>query len=202
MFAIFSLRRPDIMPSGDLGVQRGVLRWFLSLHNPDYHIDISPKKLSESQTDAGTQKDGDGTQKATDGDADALPVFGDAGGSEAPATPPRRTATLPTLDVGLSAHPTVASTPSALGLPSLPPAFTPSFGATLARTAERSGTLPSPLPAGLTVAEIKARLAGKKKVKGALATPAEMEALTEVWRPYRSLGVYYMWAFAEGKEGK
>ena len=66
MFAIFSLRRPDIMPAGknyysyttlrllimlflpftgDLGVQRGVLRWFLSLHNPSFRIDISPEKL-------------------------------------------------------------------------------------------------------------------------------------------------------------
>ncbi|KAI6125793.1 DNA glycosylase [Pisolithus croceorrhizus] len=28
MFAIFTLRRPNILPVGDLGVQRGMLRWF------------------------------------------------------------------------------------------------------------------------------------------------------------------------------
>jgi DNA-3-methyladenine glycosylase II len=28
-------------------------------------------------------------------------------------------------------------------------------------------------------------------------TPAEMEVLTQRWAPFRSLGVYYMWAVAE-----
>lgn len=28
-------------------------------------------------------------------------------------------------------------------------------------------------------------------------TPPEMEVLTRRWAPYRSLGVYYMWAVAE-----
>ena len=51
MFSIFSMRRPDILPegiymasvwlssltfsTGDLGVQRGLLRWCLSLHSSD-----------------------------------------------------------------------------------------------------------------------------------------------------------------------
>jgi DNA-3-methyladenine glycosylase II len=33
---------------------------------------------------------------------------------------------------------------------------------------------------------------------GAYLTPNEMEALTEGWKPYRSLGVYYTWAIADG----
>ena len=53
------------------------------------------------------------------------------------------------------------------------------------------------------MADMKARLGGKKKVKGALLTPAEMEALTEGWKPYRSLAVYFMWGLAESvKEPK
>ena len=32
---------------------------------------------------------------------------------------------------------------------------------------------------------------------GAYLTPKEMEALTEGWRPHRSLGVYYMWPAGE-----
>jgi hypothetical protein len=32
MFLMFSLRRPDILPVGDLGVQKGLLRWFLAAH--------------------------------------------------------------------------------------------------------------------------------------------------------------------------
>jgi 3-methyladenine DNA glycosylase/8-oxoguanine DNA glycosylase len=33
---------------------------------------------------------------------------------------------------------------------------------------------------------------------GAYLTPAEMDVLTEGWQPYRSLGVYYTWAIADG----
>jgi 3-methyladenine DNA glycosylase/8-oxoguanine DNA glycosylase len=33
---------------------------------------------------------------------------------------------------------------------------------------------------------------------GAYLTPAEMDVLTEGWAPYRSLGVYYTWAIADG----
>ncbi len=33
--------------------------------------------------------------------------------------------------------------------------------------------------------------------RGQYLTPGEMEALTKRWAPYRSLGVYYMWAVAE-----
>ncbi|KAH9947004.1 hypothetical protein B0H21DRAFT_822354 [Amylocystis lapponica] len=54
-----------------------------------------------------------------------------------------------------------------------------------------------PLPDGLSAAVLKSRLDGKKKIKGALLTPQEMEELTACWRPYRSLGVFYMWALAE-----
>ena len=35
---------------------------------------------------------------------------------------------------------------------------------------------------------------------GAYLTPIEMDKLTEGWAPYRSLGVYYTWAIADGAE--
>ncbi|KZV73321.1 DNA glycosylase [Peniophora sp. CONT] len=202
MFAIFSLRRPNIMPSGDLGVQRGVLRWFLSLHNPSYRIEVSPQKsLEEADSKESTQPVDD----------DALPAFGPPGSTEGPATPPPRTATLPEAsqdgatqpdETSSQMRPPVAPTPSALGLPSLP-TFTPSINNALERRGADANDLPAPLPAGLTATEMKARLTGKKKVKGALLTPAEMEALTESWKPYRSLAVYFMWGLAENaKEPK
>ncbi|CDO75683.1 hypothetical protein BN946_scf184941.g36 [Trametes cinnabarina] len=82
----------------------------------------------------------------------------------------------------------------------LPEPFTPSINKTLnmaaTLTGEDGGYVPPPLPQGLTVAQMKNRLSGKK-IKGALLTPKEMEDLTECWRPYRSLGVYYMWALSE-----
>lgn len=33
MFLIFSLRRPDVLPVGDLGVQKGLLKWALAAHD-------------------------------------------------------------------------------------------------------------------------------------------------------------------------
>ncbi|KAI0315461.1 DNA glycosylase [Amylostereum chailletii] len=208
MFAIFSLRRPDILPLGDLGVQRGVLRWFLSLHNPEERIDISPKKLPVPNDKPKPEEEDTTTAE----DADTLPVLGPAGSAEAPSTPPPRTATLPSIDVPgqtpakrktkMPAPP--APTPSALGLPSFPPAFTPSINATLEgkNLKEEEGYLPVPLPSGLTTSEMKVRLGGKKKIKGAMLTPAEMEHLTEPWKPYRSIGVYYMWTLAEEAKDK
>ncbi|KAJ7770247.1 DNA glycosylase [Mycena maculata] len=174
MFAIFSLRRPDILPVGDLGVQRGVLRWALAQHSSSYSYTISPEKKDKAASPSKAKN------KKSKGDDDALPVFGQPSENteeieeEAPATPP----------------------PGESAMASLPPTFTPSIKKTLAKPPLES--VP-PLPEGLTAAELKSRLDGKKKVKGAILSPAHMEQLTESWRPYRSLGVYYMWALADAE---
>ncbi|TFY69808.1 hypothetical protein EVG20_g2993 [Dentipellis fragilis] len=216
MFALFSLRRPDIMPVGDLGVQRGIQRWFLSLHHPTYRIEISPEKLPsdpegkpETSVKVGTSKDAG----AVDDDADALPVFGQAKKkpSKSPRTPTPDASILPPVPSGelwradtavrdgdpSQSQSQVAATPSVIGLPSMPPAFTPSINQTLEGKTQDDDYVPLPLPEGLTVAALKSRLDGKKKIKGALLTPEEMESLTESWKPYRR--VYYMWALAEEK---
>ncbi|KAI0051911.1 DNA glycosylase [Auriscalpium vulgare] len=173
MFAIFSLRRPDILPAGDLGVQRGMLRWFLSLHHPPFKVDISPQKLPKDPNEE-----------------PAMP------GTGTPASKTKAKAKVNGKSVKAEddLESGVGVTPSILGLPSMPPLLTPSINSAL----EPKGEVP-PLPEGLTVSVLKGRLDPKKKVKGAILTPKEMEALTEHWRPYRSLGVYYMWALAEEK---
>ncbi|CCO31333.1 DNA-3-methyladenine glycosylase II [Rhizoctonia solani AG-1 IB] len=52
MFAIFSLRRPDILPIGDLGVQKGLLNWVLSSHDPEkYPLCVNPRKLPQTNDD-------------------------------------------------------------------------------------------------------------------------------------------------------
>lgn len=90
---MFSLRRPDILPvgqflvhsvscdarrpheltfyhTGDLGVQRGLLRWFLARHSSSYSVTLSPlKQLKQTATEDGT----DGAQK--EDDSDVLPVL-------------------------------------------------------------------------------------------------------------------------------
>ncbi|KAK7057193.1 DNA-3-methyladenine glycosidase [Favolaschia claudopus] len=176
MFAIFSLRRPDILPVGDLGVQRGLVRWFLAQHLPTYSFTISPEK---KPTPASTSKK---TKKAKEDD-DTLPVFGETSSVATEGTvlePPR----------------TPPPAEDAARIP-LPPTFTPSIKRTLAKPALDHGV--PPLPDGLTVAELKSRLDGKKKIKGAFLSPAHMEQLTTSWRPYRSLGIYYMWALADAE---
>ncbi|KAF9024807.1 DNA glycosylase [Hymenopellis radicata] len=172
MFAIFTLRRPNIMPVGDLGVQRGVLRWFLSLHSPDYDYALQGDKVTggeESQEASDTQ---DAAERATTPDASSV-------APAVPSTPKRSTEELPSV---------------------MPPHFTPSINKTLRKTQD-TDFVPPPLPPGLTAGSMKSRLDTKKKIKGALLTPSEMENLTELWKPYRSLvmpAVYYMWALADG----
>ncbi|KAH8083774.1 DNA glycosylase [Cristinia sonorae] len=191
MFAIFSLRRPDILPVGDLGVQRGVVRWFLALHSPDYNVTISPDKLpsnpENSQTPAQTPTASTSSQAQTPlQDPDALPSLG--GYNEDSSIPP-----VPAETEDISKEETTE--PSALPVP-----FTPSINKTLNMKITKSGQPvepPAPLPVGMTIPMLRGRLDPKKKVKGAFLTPKEMEELTNPWRPYRSLGVYYMWALAD-----
>ncbi|KAI0305698.1 DNA glycosylase [Multifurca ochricompacta] len=216
MFAIFSLRRPDILPvgmyhdeyvetirltfAGDLGVQRGLLRWVISLHQPEYRIEISPKKLPDPTADPRTAKDKSklnvnefqNTKEGLDralvsppSDASSVLPAVSATSHDVLGTPLRRDANV-----------VADNTPGALGLPSMPPPLTPSVTRVLSRAPDAP---PPPLPAGLTVASLRSRLDGKKKIKGAILTPTEMEELTESWRPYRSIGVYYMWALTEEK---
>ncbi|KAH9961225.1 hypothetical protein BC827DRAFT_1132040 [Russula dissimulans] len=249
MFAIFSLRRPDILPVGDLGVQRGLLRWMLSLHQPAYRIEISPKKLPDPTQDpreaenqskqkpkptpaqSGKETKGVRAPASTEVDSDQE---AEQEGDELPSlngytsakerlergpTPPSHqesstrlpaaavSSTIKSDEVSLgtplrrrdnkTAVAAQSLTPGALGLPSMPPPLTPSVTQVLSRAPDAPA--PPPLPMGLTVASLRSRLDGKKKIKGAILTPAEMEALTESWRPYRSIGVYYMWALAEEK---
>ncbi|KIY64158.1 DNA glycosylase [Cylindrobasidium torrendii FP15055 ss-10] len=176
MFAFFTLRRPNILPVGDLGVQKGVARWILSLHSADYEYKVEGDRLpgASSQDNAEVEVTHDALERSQPLERGATPDMS-------------------------SVVPAVPSTPPKLNdeLPMLPPAFTPSIVATLRKTHDEA-ELPK-LPPGLSVAELKARLNGKKKVsKGQLLTAAEMEALTEPWAPYRSLAVYYMWALVDG----
>ncbi|KAL0955964.1 hypothetical protein HGRIS_002146 [Hohenbuehelia grisea] len=179
MFAIFTLRRPDILPVGDLGVQRGVLRWFLSLHSPSHSFSISPNKVTggesasipaeDSPMTASQPETGLDSAVAEEGERASTPdVF-----SVPPGNPPQ--------------------TPRKNGrsddLPAMPPLFTPSINRTLTRMPSSPSAV-TPLPSGLTVSELKSRLLGKKKIKGALLTPKEMEDLTVPWRPYRSLALF------------
>ncbi|WVQ99548.1 hypothetical protein IAU59_006684 [Kwoniella sp. CBS 9459] len=158
MFLMFSLRRPDVLAVGDLGVQKGLLRWILSAH--DALPPATPKK--------GTPK-----KKSTT--------------TLTPTTPSKTTTASPAVS------PTETITVPPETLPPSPAASLP-----VRELLRRSGShTPAALPADLSIEVLRARLNGKKVKGGMYLTPDEMIRLTEPWRPYRSLGVFYMWPVAE-----
>lgn len=136
MFAIFSLRRPNILPVGDLGVQRGLARWVVSQHTSLQ----SPVKLSKQATEE--------EAKALEEEHDATMEVAAIPGPMAPPQTPRKKK-----NKGGEAEKDMID-------PLLPIPFTPSINRVLA-----APVIPTPLPPGLTVRELRSRLDGKKKIK-------------------------------------
>ncbi|KIK67439.1 hypothetical protein GYMLUDRAFT_37561 [Collybiopsis luxurians FD-317 M1] len=184
MFSIFTLRRPNILPVGDLGVQRGMLRWYLGLHSPTYSCSVSPDKAGRDSKD----------ENGSDAETGTLPIL-----SDRPATPEKDSPT-PPLDLS-SIPPAPPATPNkneaGSNVATIPPPMTPSVAQTIIKVENSTGYVPLPLPEGLSASSLQSRLDGKKKIKGAILTPNEMEMLSANWQPYRSIGVYYMWALAK-----
>jgi len=172
MFAIFSLRRPDILPVGDLGLQKGLLRWVLSSHEGT-NIHISPKKLPKQPVPDNAETSAE--------DASTLPPVPDIQSSsvivDSPSNEPRRTPDPEVNNSNSSSHGPV--TPIK------------------AKMVKDSNVIPVELPDGLTLATLKARFQGKKNAKKQYLSAEEMDALTKSWAPYRSLGCYYLWALTD-----
>ncbi|KAJ3866584.1 DNA glycosylase [Lentinula novae-zelandiae] len=194
MFSIFTLRRPNILPVGDLGVQRGMLRWFLGLHSPTHTFSFSPDK-HDRDVEIDQLED-----ELSDEEVGRLPILNSTASTstkplDAARTPPFDLSSIPPapLDTPRKAD----STGTQANVASLPPPVTPSLEQTLMKVENLPDYVPPPLPAGLSTSTLQGRLDGKKKIKGAILTPNEMEELTANWKPYRSLGVFYMWAFAK-----
>lgn len=180
MFAIFSLRRPDILPVGeyhgklvvicwdrltcyirpvgDLGVQRGVVRWFLSLHAPTTHpLIISPAKLPKNpEEEAGNKSKSD----------DVLPTIAEdraAGSQNQPRALTPDLSSVPPAPSALAETPFQKTSNSDEGNEMvLPTPFTPSINTTLNMIATSSNFTPPPLPEGMTPGVLKNRLQGKK----------------------------------------
>lgn len=125
--------------AGDLGVQRGVVRWFLSLHSPVHNYTISPEKVGG----VATPKKAKG-KKSTK--ADELPALD----------------SVDSVALGTSSVPPGNTSDETADVSSFPPTFTPSIKETLNKTAT---TATVPLPTGMDVALLKSRLSGKNKVK-------------------------------------
>jgi DNA-3-methyladenine glycosylase II len=164
---------------GDLGVQRGMLRWFLALHSPDYTITISPLKLPKAPSEDPAPA------PVPAADPDALPALAPDGSSVLPAPVPRpapkrgakgrgkvkaqaeaRTGPGPGANVGAE-PPSDAEKGAADTGGVLPAPFTPSIAKTLNMSARRPelALARPPLPAGLTVGGMRTRLEKKTKIK-------------------------------------
>lgn len=210
MFAMFSLRRPDILPVGDLGVQRGLLYWALSSHAPkQYPLHLNPRKLPKTgEDDVETVKPE--TAHIEIAESTSIPP--------APATPKPRSKLLgdPPVELLLQVIP-VNSTPKTPARAS--GSKQPGKTATGRQSDEKIISLipPAPvtLPKGINLEELISRANGKKVKGGNYLLPSEMEALTKPWAPYRSLGasktirpcsrltilvgVFYLWSIMDSK---
>lgn len=185
----FEILKLKLDLAGDLGVQRGLLRWILSLHQPR-KAEEKPKSKPEPTKSrkkakgkvVSTSKEVDSDQEAEQ-EADELPSLN--GQSDAVASRRLEHAPTPPPEDGTSVLPAVSTiksdvlgtplrrgkenfaaalAPGALGLPLMPPPpLTPSVTQVLSRAPDAPP--PPPLPAGLTVASLRSRLDGKKKIK-------------------------------------
>lgn len=131
---------------GDLGVQRGLARWFLALHSPSDPFSISPEKISQSSTKKAeaNSKRIDNDDSDDDTDEGYLPVIGETSGHD---------------NSGPSHY---VEDQKVDGLNGFPPVFTPSISKTLRNS---KGTEILPLPKTLSVSELRSRISGKKKIK-------------------------------------
>ena len=93
MFLMFSLRRPDVLPVGDLGVQKGLLRWALAAHG------ALPKSKSGKAAEEARKKYGLGKK---DGDKDEVD---DTGSGEINTTVQGRATTPKTIPAQLPPTP-------------------------------------------------------------------------------------------------
>jgi DNA-3-methyladenine glycosylase II len=140
MFAIFSLRRPNILPVGDLGVQRGVVRWVLSRHAPQYAWSLVPEKVEQQEKEDEADRVAKENRPATRSRATTpVPASKVSDGtpkvSEPPSTPAHT-------GVGsLSLPPPRGSSPD---VSSVPPAGVPTTPAPKRRSSRRSGASETP----------------------------------------------------------
>lgn len=218
MFAIFTLRRQNILPVGDLGVQRGMVRWYggtgFKIRSDKVEGDDGVQEGFKSADNSGPANHGDSkTNYSGVGMVNATPRSAEVPGDPSPQgfcmsmaslRNNEEVDTLPTFtDRAESTSNTPSGHASRFPMSHLPQPFTPSINKVLEGDLSegdqnRSSIRPwqKQLPNGLTTTMLKNRLNGKK-VKGALLTPQEMEALAATWVPYRSLAVYYMWALVD-----
>lgn len=174
MFLIFTLRRPDVLPVGDLGVQKGLLRWVLAAHGalpPSTPRTPKKGKVSHTPSDYGATPSQPQLPATPSTPSKQLTP---AASLELPASQ-RTDATeidsLPNDDAYVLVTPSKPSASTAQVVPPTPsttlqPSFAPSIPDSILSTPDGwdhdCAHRAAPLPDGCDLALLKSRLAGKK----------------------------------------
>lgn len=179
MFMIFTLRRPNVLPHGDLGIQKGLVRWHTQI-NPSIHV----RKLPNPQS----SQDPTVTAAESASMPAVLPTV-PLTTSDTPTAPgtPKKAPIIQNGNEEIFSQPEPPATPSASALPvpitPLPKQEAVDIPLMTPRTEDTIELPPFPESQTLTRSSLRARLS--KKVKGNnYLTPQEMEELSK----FRSKG--------------
>ena len=145
-----------------------MLRWFLSLHSPKHAYSISPKKLPKAPDDEDDAEDKENVNSNSQVDTNTeVAKAEDDPKAGASSILPSSASVFPVPRTPRKKGSQDDEDDESDGLPSLPAPptpFTPSIHTALNRAPAAEKSI-HPLPEGLTVDILKARLDGKKKVK-------------------------------------
>lgn len=161
MFLIFTLRRPDVLPVGDLGVQKGLLRWVLAAHGAlPPSVPKTPKKGKKDHepSDYGASEQPE-TVKTPPPKSEGYVLVTPQKLPPGALHPNGTTLATPVLSSTPAAP---AATPNPKTDSKLPPAAPDSILHTPHGWDSAAAHRAAPLPEGLSLSALKARLAGKK----------------------------------------
>ncbi len=170
MFLMFDARRPDILPVGDLGVQKGLLRWVLAAHGA---LPASKGKGKPNPEFTAKYAIKDRVDEIGNGEIDTLvnrattpPPVNLSGAPPTPITPNTSVLKMATLHTpGMSQVPPTPLTPAeTLEVPPnmLPPPASEVLLAPLPAEPSWDAQRAAPLSEGFSVDVLKSRLSGKK----------------------------------------
>ncbi|KAK4046737.1 hypothetical protein OIV83_005842 [Microbotryomycetes sp. JL201] len=175
MFLIFSSKRPNVCPWGDLGIQKSLCRWYSD--DPHSTPAIHARKKQREATPTPTTA---AAEPKTPANKQTAPVLS----YPTPSTPSNEEKeTIENLRA-------MGAVDVPLEEPVTPEAVVP-----------EPPKNPFVFPAtsnNLTPGVLKARLAGKKLKGNIYLTPNEMEELMAPLEPYRSVACWYLWALTDG----
>ncbi|GAA5901024.1 hypothetical protein JCM6882_006004 [Rhodosporidiobolus microsporus] len=210
MFSMFAAKRQDVLPVGDLGIQKNLARWFS--HDPTFTPSIHPRKLAPaSPTKLASSKSAEVPPSPSPSPA---PTGKGKGKGKAKKTEEEEeefaSAAAPTGDndgegvgVGKLAQLGAAEVEQNEVVDLDQPAAAEKLSKE-EEAGEQQGngeavtfTFPE-TSNGLTPGILKARLNGKKLKGNIYLSPQEMEELTASWRPYRSVACWYLWSLSDG----